>query len=318
MAGLGCIALAISGCGGRGSPIAGGGGLSLGLTDGPVDEADAVVVSFSAVELLDANGDVAERVSFSPSRSIDLLAQQGGAQDFLLDNSDVAAGTYPKVRLVVDGQTNASCNSAQSNPNPPAYVTVDGTRYPLIIPGGGSSGLELAGPIEVVEGTAARYTIDFDLRKSITRRGSTGCYNMKPVLRLVQTDESGTVSGSIDPPLLVNSSCTSNAATGEGAAVYVFAGADATPDDYDGDGLGSDPVTTALLEPVVQNGNVISFNYTAAFLPPGPYTVALSCQAGNDDPPPDSQSDDNVQFVQPANVIVPSGGTVDHDFAAVP
>lgn len=317
MTGLGWIALALAGCGGRGSPIAGG-GLTLGLTDGPVDEADAVVVSFSAVELLDAHGEVAERVSFSPSRSIDLLAQQGGAQDLLLDNRDVAPGTYPKIRLVVDGQTNASCKKAQSDPNPPAYITVDGTQYPLVIPGGGSSGLELTGPIEVVEGTTARYTIDFDLRKSIARRGSTGCYNMKPVLRLIHTDESGTVSGNIDPQLLIDSSCTSDPVTGQGAAVYVFAGADATPDDYDGDGVGSDPVTTALLQPVTQDGNLVSFGYTAAFLPPGPYTVALSCQAGDDDPPPDSQSDDNVQFVQPANVIVPSGGTVDHDFIAIP
>lgn len=317
MAGLGWITLALAGCGGRGSPIAGG-GLTLGLTDGPVDEADAVVVSFSAVELLDAQGEVAERVSFSPSRSIDLLAQQGGAQALLLDDHDVATGTYPKIRLVVDGQTNASCKDAQANPNPPAYITVDGTRYPLVIPGGGSSGLELTGPIEVVEEASARYTIDFDLRKSIARRGSTGCYNLKPVLRLIQTDDSGTVSGSIDPHLLVDASCTSDPVTGQGAAVYVFAGADVTPDDYDGDGVGADPVTTALLHPVSQDGNVVSFSYTAAFLPPGPYTIALSCQAGDDDPPPDSQSDDDVQFLQPANVIVPSGGSVDHDFTTLP
>lgn len=313
--GAGVAALAgLAGCNGN-TPVASSGTLTLGLADAPVDDADAVVVSFSAVELLVAQGGVARRIEFSPAASVDLLAQQGGLQFLLLDGRDVEARTYSEIRLIVADQTNSSCNAAQANPDHPSYITIDGVDYPLIIPGGGSSGLELSGPIEVVEGQDARYTVDFDLRKSIVERGSTGCYNLKPKLRLVETAESGILSGSVDDALLADDDCTADPVTGEGAAVYVFAGSNVDPDDDDNDDEGEDnggpdPVSTALLVPVTQGGNTVSFNYAAGFLPPGNYTVALSCEAGDDAP----DSDDDIEFQSTGNATIVSGQTTDFDF----
>ena len=297
----------LSACGGEQSPIA---SLSLGVADAPVDDADAVVVSISAVELLDAQGGVAQRIAFEPPTSIDLLQQQGGAQFLLFEGREVAPATYPELRLIVASQTNASCKQAQANPDHPSYVSVDGVDYPLIVPGGGSAGLKVRGPIIVEDVGEARYTIDFDLRKSLVERGSTGCYNLKPVLRVIDNADAGRVSGVVDAALLADAGCTADPADGSGAAVYVYPGAGIVPDDDDG--TAPDPLTTALLTPVTQDG-ATTFRYTAAFLPAGTYTVAFSCQAGDDVP----MANDAIGFVGPASVNVQAGATTTHDFTVV-
>lgn len=301
-------ALGLGACGTDQSPIA---SLSLGLSDAPVDDAQAVVVGIQAVELLDAQGSVSQRIAFDPPVSVDLLQQQGGAQFLLFENREVPAGTYPELRLEVASQTNASCSQAQADPEHPSYVTVDGVDYPLIVPSGGGAGLKVQGPIVVEEsGETARYTVDFDLRKSIVERGSSGCYNLKPVLRVVDNATSGAVSGRIDAALLADASCTADPSDGRGAAVYVFAGAGVVPDDDDGNP--AEPLTTALLSPVVEN-SVTVFRYAAGFLPAGIYTVAFSCQAGDDVP---ASADDPITFTGAATVTLQAGATTVHDFAA--
>lgn len=305
---LAASALALGGCGGDGAPIA---SLSLGIADAPVDDAQAVVVAIDAVELLDGQGAVAHRVDFVPAVAVDLLQQQGGAQFLLFEGRDVPPGTYPELRLFVARQTNASCSQAQADPDHPSFVTVNGVEYPLIVPGGGSAGVKVRGPIVVEAEGESRYTIDFDLRKSIVQRGKTGCYNLKPRLRLVDNARAGRIEGHVDASLLSASGCTANAADGRGAAVYVFSGAGVEPDDDDG--TAPDPLTTALLTPEDGEG-ATRFAYAAGFLPAGAYTVAFSCQAGDDEP----GVPDAIAFTGGASITVESEATTVHDFAAAP
>lgn len=308
---LATSALGLGACGSGGAPpIA---SLSLGIADAPVDDAQAVVVSIAAVELLDAQGSVAQRIAFEPAVDVDLLQQQGGAQFLLFEGREVPPGTYPELRLIVANQSNASCSQAQADPDHPSYITVDGVDYPLIVPSGGSAGLKLSGPIVVETGAPARYTIDFDLRKSIVERGKSGCYNLKPKLRLVDNADAGGVAGRIDAALLSDAGCSADPADGSGAAVYVFAGAGVEPDDDDGNA--PDPLSTALLTPVVVDGTA-SFRYAAGFLPAGDYTLAFSCQAGDD--VPGSGSDDAIAFVGAATVTVEAGSVTTYDFGATP
>jgi hypothetical protein len=301
-------ALALGACGHDQAPIA---SLSLGLSDAPVDDAQAVVVSIAAVELLDAQGDVAQRIEFDPATPVDLLQQQGGAQFLLFEDRAIPAGTYPELRLIVASRTTASCSQALADPDHPSYVAVDGVEHPLIVPSGGSAGLRLRGPIVVEDDREARYTIDFDLRKSIVERGRSGCYNLKPRLRLIDDSTSGAVAGRIDAALLSDAGCTADPADGSGAAVYVFAGDGIEPDDDDG--TAPDPLTTALLTPIV-DGGVTTFRYAAGFLPAGTYTVAFSCQAGDDVPASEAGSDDPIAFTGAATVTVEAGATTTHDF----
>lgn len=314
MSALAALALLTAACGG-GSGGGGSGGaetapLSVGVTDAPVDDADAVVVTFAAIELLGDDDDVRQRFDFDSPISVDLLEQQGEQQFFLIQDRQVPVGVYDQIRLIVDGPNNASCNAAQGNPDHPNYITVDGVDYPLIVPSGAQTGLKIQGPITVAAGGSAAYTVDFDLRKSIAERGATGCYNLRPVLRVVDNAAVGTLEGEVDPALLADASCTSDPVSGAGAAVYVFAGAGQDPDDFDG--VDSEPLTTALLEPVqLLPDGPLTFTYQVGFLLEGSYTVALSCQAGDDAPAP---INDDINFSAPVDTVIVAGQTTQVNF----
>ena len=60
-----------------------------------------------------------------------------------------------------------------------------------------------------------------------------------------------------------------------------------------------EPVVTALVDD--------SFSYTAAFLEPGEYTVAFTCNANLED----IEFDDDLLFTTGKNVIVEAGQTSD-------
>ncbi|MDH4023649.1 MAG: hypothetical protein OEV14_11040, partial [Gammaproteobacteria bacterium] len=94
--------------------------------------------------------------------------------------------------------------------------------------------------------------------------------------------------------------------TGEGNEVYVFAGTGVTPDDVDD--VDPEPVTTARVMLNQDSGN---YEYSLPFMAPGPYTVAFTCQAGDDfspdptvQPPPDPAADNAIEFTAGADVTV--------------
>lgn len=282
------------------------GSISIGVTDAPVDNADAVVVTFTAVELLSEDGTVRESLTLDAPQSIDLLALQGSNSVFLVEGATVAPGEYDEVRLLVDAP-DPSCQ-ALSAPFA-SYITIDGTDYPLVVPSGASSGLKVKGPITVAAGGSAAYVVDFDLRKSIAERGNTGCYNLRPVLRITDVAEVGTLSGTVSGALLAEAHCTADPVTGEGAAVYVYDGADATPADVDG--IEPDPLTSARLTPKDDGSG--DFSYEVGFLLAGSYTASFTCQAGDDDP----EASDELVFGPTANVEITAGEVTTQDFAPV-
>ena len=147
-AALGSVLLTACGGGGDGSS----GSMALRLTDAPVDEATSVIVEFTGVELLRANG-APLLFTFEPRR-IDLLALQGGDSTTLLNGVTVPAGDYRQIRL----QVNAGRDASDS------YITLDdGSMHALFIPSGNQSGLKLTGGFTVPEGGSADFTIDFEV-----------------------------------------------------------------------------------------------------------------------------------------------------------
>lgn len=302
-------ATALAACGGDGSAdISGTGSLSIGVTDAPVDDADEVVVTFTAVELLGEDDALQERFELDEPQQIDLLSLQGTDSELLVNGESVPVGTYEQVRLIVDAPA-PSCN----NPAPPfaSFITIDGVQNPLVVPSGNTSGLKVRGPLTVAQGGATAYTVDFDLRKAIAERGNTGCFNLRPVLRVVDNAEVGTLTGTVDGDLLSQSSCTADTVSGEGAAVYLYNGADVTPDDAFGDAPEA-LLTTALLSPLDDGSG--DFSYTVGFLLAGDYTAAFTCQASDDAP----ETNDAVEFDPVANVsiVVDTETTQDFELAA--
>jgi uncharacterized protein DUF4382 len=292
--------LGLAACGSGG----GGGGndmgrLSLGVTDAPVDEANKVVVQFSGVAFKRA-GAAAERVeNLSPSpRQLDLLQYQEGRAALLLDGVTLPAGDYQWIRLIVD--------------NEPAVrdsyiVLTGGEECELRVPSGAESGLKLNRGFTLPADGSVALTIDFDLRKSIhappgQRSKTDSCtqgYLMRPTLRIVNDAEVGAIAGHVDSAL-VTDGCLPK--------VYIFSGSGITPDDLEeASGTDADPLVVATV--AVQNG-ATSYPYRAAFLPPGAYTAAFTC---DDD---DATADDTLVFTGTQNVTVQTNLIATADFAA--
>lgn len=284
------IALLLTSCGGGGS---GGstGSLTLGITDAPVDNADAVWVEFTGIEIKPANGS-SYNIDFDHPKQINLLALTGGTSEILLNGETLGSGTYSWMRLKVNA-------SQGGDPADDSYIVIGGTPYELRIPSGDQSGLKLNRPITIPENGSASFTVDFDLRKSVHER-SGGIYNLRPTLRLVDNSEDGTLAGTVD-----SSTISAECISGDKAAVYVFEGAAASPDDVNIDGNDVEPVATTPVD--WGNGDN---SYQVAFLEAGTYTAAFTCDAGVDDP----AAEDSLTFVGASTVTINAGQTTTLNF----
>lgn len=293
------LSLVLAGCGGGGDDTPGNGQLSLSVTDAPVDDASSVVVQFSGVAFK-REGEAAEIVqNLSPSpRQLDLLEYQEGRAALLLDGVTLPAGRYEWIRLIVDNQPNVR----------DSYLRLTtGQECELRVPSGAESGLKLNRGFTLPEEGSVALTIDFDLRKSIHappgQQGSTPdctqAYLMRPTLRVVDNANVGAIAGTIDSGL-VPEDCLPK--------VYVFSGSGVTPDDLEEAAVTGDVDPLLVAGVAIENGST-SYRYHAAFLPPGPYTVAFTC--GDDDP----TGDDALTFLTPQFVTVQANLIADAHFA---
>jgi hypothetical protein len=178
-------------------------------------------------------------------------------------------------------------------------------------------------------GSTTDFTVDFDLRKSVVRPpGQTTevpvcdgqAYLLKPVLRVVDHLEIGTISGAVDPTFAAEQ-CGSTTTGPYPGNVYLFGPVTdtetGTPDDYDGiwdDLNGDDPIASAMVSPD-------TFSYTIGFVPDGDYRIAYTCDADEPDIDADEadlpQGMDEVVEFTPADgapVTVTAGQTTQVDF----
>jgi hypothetical protein len=321
--------LSLAACSGGSSP-SNTGRLTLGLTDGPVESAASVVVQFTGIEIKPAGGPPGEPVVFNSAScdefdttgacSIDLLTLTGDERKVVF-NGQLEAGNYEWVRLLV----NADLNEMDS------YIGFeDGSMCSLYIPSSAQSGLKIVSGITVTANGASDYTLDFDVRKSITvppgLAGPMGSpimcaanYLMKPAIRIVDTTQVGTIVGTVPELLLSTSNCAQDETTMqyENVAAYVFENFDglATADDIDGDA--SDPVTTAS---VVFDTDANDYVYEAGFLlSPEDYLVALTCTSDldlmdSDEFDPDLTTPQDFSFIAERTVTTITDAIADGSF----
>jgi len=278
---LGLATVMVAGCGSSGDgDKAKTGTLKLGVTDAPVDYAQSVVVQFSGVELKPASGE-AFSIDFTPAKDFDLLTLTGMDRAMLLDGVEIPAGDYEWVRLKVNADPNVGGDS---------YLTLDatGAQCELRIPSGDQTGLKVIKGFTVGVGAITDFTIDFDLRKSLVAPPGqqtvvdtcdNQAYLLKPVLRMVNNLQVGSISGTVDLAL-----CGLTTEPPYPGNVYLFGpvaeGADDSsvmPDDYDGvpdDENGADALTSAMVDP--DTGG-----YTIGYVAPGRYKVAYTCDMDN-------------------------------------
>ena len=268
---VGCCSLAmLAACGGGTSSP--GSTLNLGLTDAPISGATKVWINFTGVEVKPVNGDAID-FNFSPAQGFDLLTLQNGVTATFLNGKTIPAGQYEWVRLMVDSTAGSS------------YIIDSTGQHTLTIPSGAETGLKLIQGFTMPVGGVADFTVDFVLSKSIIDPpGQSPDYLLKPVLRLVDNAQVGTISGTFQTATLsAQSNCSAHV-----PVVYIYPGSGVTPDDIYNPASGAvdAPATPAEVEPLVTATAALNsssvYAYSMPFLPAGTYTVAFTCDP--DDP----------------------------------
>ena len=243
------------------------GSLSLAITDAPVDGLAEVVVQFDGVEIKPADGNEI-LFEYDEPKNIDLLALQGENTETLLSGEEVPAGDYNWVRLLVTASEDGTLDS---------YVTLEegGEQIELDIPSGLQSGLKLVSGFTVAQGGTHAFTIDFDLGKSITKPASANqTYKLKPALRLVDNNQVGTLTVTVDGTLISQVCETPDQNAG---AVYLWTGADATLDllAKQADAPEDSTLETTLLTTAAID--LATGTATIGFITAGDYTVSYTC-----------------------------------------
>ena len=192
---LASLAPAACGGGGAGAPAGGGvipttGSLVVRMHDHPIEAADHVYVTIERVDVIrEVEGeDVHETVTSVPGQ-YDLLELQHGVEA-VLGGGEFAPGAYHAIRLIVanDSKHDRKALPADRLKN---YIVVDGTPYPLEVPSGEHTGIKLGRHFTIAAGATTVLTLDFDVRKSITKCGRKHVYRLKPRIRVVPVETPG-------------------------------------------------------------------------------------------------------------------------------
>lgn len=239
-------------------------------------------VDVLGVEFQKADGGT-EKLEFTDSEPTDLIELLDNGSVRLFTNEELADGTYTGVRLLLQDDDNAS------------VVRVDGSEFPTTLAEGAYAAVDFT--VAEDESSQRELVLTIDLRKSLRFDDDNNEYTLTPTLRVVDATDAGSISGTI------NVTCPVGTSLQQGGAVYLFASEDVDPTDIDG--TGTEPVATTS----VLSGFGSGFSYALQFLPPGRYTIALTCEGHNDDP----GANDDLDFVRTANVRVERDDVV-HSF----
>ncbi|WP_258105476.1 DUF4382 domain-containing protein [Marinoscillum sp. MHG1-6] len=183
--------------------------IQVSLVDAPADY-DSVFVDIQDVQV-NASGDPGGWISLESATMgvYDLLQLTNGEEAFL-GEVELPEGKLAQVRLIL-GTENS--------------LVMDGETYALTTPSGQESGLKLNVHADILAGITYKLVIDFDAAKSVVSAGSSGKYNLKPVIRAVFEATTGAIEGVISP---VDSA----------AVIYAIQGTDTATSTYpDEDGM---------------------------------------------------------------------------------
>ncbi len=274
--------------------------LILGACEGTVDvqisatppeDVNAAVLVVSGVSLHKEGGST-HQFTFDAEHELDMLSLARGNATSLLEKAEVPAGNYTGLSLHLKAQSQTLDSYIESS---------DGGEISLTLNTGASARITRDFSIRDRRDTAL--TLLFDLRSSLLPgTSSSGDHLLVPHLQLMDTGQSGSVSGDISAELLREAGCPTLAAEQTGLVMYAFSGNGVVADDLDG--IEPEAYTTALVR------SSSSADYVLGFLPQGDYTLALSCTADKDDP----RSNQALEFIASRSVTVLSGSLQTLDF----
>ena len=252
------VLLGVYGCGESSSSNSGDTGtLSLRLADAPLVDEDGVTGVYITVTGIEyhTNGGWHVMEEFNTSvNPINLLDWQDG-ESIHLGDFQMPAGKYTQMRFMLD----ATEEGARPKTNAGCFIEFDGERNEtLYVPSGSNTGYKAIGNYDVPINGTVTMTADFDVRKSVTVSGNAPeYYKLKPTIRLVVTDQAGSIKGAIGE---LNASNT--------YVVYAYESSNDLDADVEEDNGFVDAVTSAA----VKEGG----SYMLSFLAEGSYDLVIS------------------------------------------
>jgi hypothetical protein len=276
--------------------------LSVSLMDAPVDGVTSVKVQIEAIWLKAPGSPAKQLTLMNTPMTIDLLGRDDRNAALLIDEQAIEPGTYEWLAMDVNADFDGVMDS---------YVMTDvGGQEEVRVPSGR---VRLVDGFEVGANQAVELLFDWNLRKGLVDPPGQPGFLLKPAFRVLDVNEFGAVSGTVAIGTIVatgdpNGCAADDADLAVGNEVYVFAGSAVAPDDFDT--VDPNPIATA---PVAQN-SVGAYVYRT-ILQPGTYTIAFTCQAGNDDPEVDETGGPKaLRFVAPVTKTVTADAAVVVDF----
>lgn len=145
-----------------------------------------------------------------PLNRVDLTELVAG-NTLVLTDEDIESGMLNQIRLIL-GEGNA--------------VVLEGetAEIPLSTPSAMQSGLKLHLDTTLEPGFSYTFILDWDVQKSIVKAGTSGNYNLKPVIRMIAEVNSGTILGRVADALETETVLM----PAENATVYVYNETDIT------------------------------------------------------------------------------------------
>ncbi|NMP30016.1 DUF4382 domain-containing protein [Thalassotalea sp. M1531] len=288
---------------------------NLNISDAPVDDAEAVVITIESVTfkredtddvVFETFNNEAEGIIDADTVTIDLLQYQGNDQFTILEGKEIPPGTYEQTIIeVLDEDLELS------------YVTeIGGENKSIKVP---SDNLKLGG-VTFSEGEENQaFTVEFSLRKSMTYKPGPDEYNLKPSgVRIVETSNTGVLSGTVDIDVINQDLNCLN----DSHIVYLYEGHSLSEnllvdsfDNEENDAPENAIVPFDAVAPAFDN-DTNSYRYEIGFIPTGNYTVAYACNTGEEGDDPEDY--DEIMIPNPSGQIseisITSTETTIHDF----
>lgn len=195
------------GGGGGGGAGTGSGTLNLSMTDASTDQFQAVYVTIAEVQVHEAatgNGTGGWQTILTPHQTYNLLDLVNGVFA-TLGSSELAAGFYGQMRLILDDTPDAGLNLLNA-PHPFANYFIDNAdnATELKVPSGLQTGIKIVGGFDIVASQATELILDFDAARSMVQAGNSGKWLLKPTVKILETVKNS-ISGQVsdgDSPLV--------------------------------------------------------------------------------------------------------------------
>lgn len=178
------------GGGGGGGASTGSGTLNLSMTDASTDQFQAIYVTIAEVQVLAAATSDQQsnwQTILNPGKTYNLLELANGVFASL-GASELAAGSYGQLRLILDDTPDAGQN-LQGNPHPFANYFIDNSdnAIELKVPSGLQTGIKIVGGFDIAAAQATEIILDFDAARSVVKAGNSGKWLLKPTVKILET-----------------------------------------------------------------------------------------------------------------------------------